>query len=37
MADYLCCIATKQGTKFSFDHAEFQTPTVHACSLTPNP
>ena len=36
-ADYLCCIATKQGTKFSFDHAEFQTPTVHACSLTPNP
>lgn len=35
-ADYLCCIATKEaGNKYRFDHAEFQTPTVHACSFTP--
>lgn len=34
-ADYLCCIAKKVGSKYQFDHAEFQTPTVHACSFTP--
>jgi prepilin-type N-terminal cleavage/methylation domain-containing protein len=34
-ADYLCCIADKVQGKYVFDHAEFQSPTSHACSYTP--
>ncbi|HUR09701.1 MAG TPA: prepilin-type N-terminal cleavage/methylation domain-containing protein [Nonomuraea sp.] len=34
-ADYLCCIAKKVGSKYAFDHVEFRTPTVSACTFTP--